>query len=231
MVTGCRKLMGRLLFYSACLSLSLTGCSLLRDQKTTGYETIAADVHADTKTASEKNREAIEKLQKGDREKAHKLVDEALIADVNHAPSHNTLGLIHFQKGNYYLAAWEFEFALKISPGAPEYHNNLGLVFEAADRLEDAANQYAVAVGMAPDNYQFVSNYARVRVRAGEVTPETRELLERVVMLDPRHAWKDWARQQLTQSHLDVPPAAAKHTVVPPEDSMVVPEVPTQPVQ
>ena len=39
---------------------------------------------------------------------------------------------------DYYLAAWEFEFALKISPSTAEYHNNLGLVYEAADRLDDA---------------------------------------------------------------------------------------------
>jgi len=124
---------------------------------------------------------------------------------VNHAPSHNTLGRIHYQLNDYYLAAWEFEFALKISPNTPEYHNNLGLVYEAADRLEEASLQYTNAIELEPQNYNFVSNYARVRIRKGEVNEETRDLLDQVVFLDPRPQWKDWARQQLTQSHLNIP--------------------------
>ncbi len=206
----------------------MTGCSLLRTADVAGYETISADVHADTARATEKNQKAIQKLLKGDCDAAHKLVDEALIADVNHAPSHNTLGQIHFQQNNYYLAAWEFEFALKISPGVPEYHNNLGLVFEAADRHQDAAEQYASAIALAPNNYHFVSNYARARIRAGEVNPETKQLLEQVVMLDPRPAWKDWARQQLTQSHLNIPTLEQSTTMMP--ETMTIPELPISPV-
>jgi tetratricopeptide (TPR) repeat protein len=100
---------------------------MLRPEKAGKYETISADLQGDSKKAAEKNRKAIEELEKGNCEKAKHLVDEALIADINHAPWHNTLGKIHYQMNDYYLAAWEFEFALKTSPSTAEYHNNLGL--------------------------------------------------------------------------------------------------------
>jgi Tfp pilus assembly protein PilF len=218
------------LLFTILLALPLTGCAMLRPEKAGKYETISADLQGDSKKAAEKNRKAIEELEKGNCDKAKHLVDEALIADINHAPSHNTLGKIHYQMNDYYLAAWEFEFALKISPSTAEYHNNLGLVHEAADRLDDACQLYTAAIELAPQNYQFVSNYARVRIRKGEVNSETRQLLKQVVFMDPRPEWKDWARQQLTQSHLNIPDEECPPGSIPfseaVPDALQVPEAP-----
>ncbi len=183
----------------------LSGCALLRSDSQRGYETISAEVEADTEMAAKKNHQAIKAIHKDNWAAARKDIDLALIADVNHAPSHNTLGQIYYQEKNLYLAAWEYEFAIRLSPSVPEYHNNLGLVYEAADRLKDAEQQYSEAIVLEPQNYHFVSNYAKIRIRQGELNPETRRLLEEVVYLDPRPEWKDWAQQQLTQSHLNVP--------------------------
>lgn len=207
---------------------------MLRSDKVEGYETISAEVEADTKTAAQKNQKAIAAIGKDQWDDARKHIDAALIADVNHAPSHNTLGQIYFHEKNYYLAAWEYEFAIRLAPSIPEYHNNLGLVYEAADRLKEAEIQFGEAVASAPQNYHFVSNYARVRIRQGEINGETRQLLEDVVFLDPRPEWKDWARQQLTQSHLDIPTGYSTPTILHSDESAEdpptsVPEMPSIP--
>lgn len=210
----------------ACALLLQSGCALLSQTEGRKYETVTAELTADTERARELNDKAIRLIEKVHLDRARHAVDEALIADVNFAPAHNTLGQIHFQQGNFYLAAWEFEFAIRLNPNLGEFHNNLGLVYEAAGRFPQAIEQFSMAHQLDPEDYQFVSNLARARIRHGERNSETRQLLEQVVFLDPRPDWKDWARQQLTQSHLNIPATDVYQTVSEPLPAGEVPPVP-----
>ena len=45
-------------------------------------------------------------------EKAEKLLKQALTADIGYGPAHNNLGKVYYHRQNFYLAAWEFEYAI-----------------------------------------------------------------------------------------------------------------------
>ncbi|MCA9065165.1 MAG: tetratricopeptide repeat protein, partial [Planctomycetaceae bacterium] len=182
-----------------------TGCALMERKGRQNYETVSAVPQRNIEEARKLNGESLEAISNGDWDEARQKAEESLIADVDYAPAHNTLGHIHYCQQHYYLAAWEFEFAIRLQPEVAEYHNNLGLVFEAAQRTAQAIEQYQLAVDLSPDNYQFLSNLTRSRIRSGERSPHSRHLLEEVVFRDPRSEWRDWAQTQLKTTHLDIP--------------------------
>lgn len=171
------------------------------------YETVSGMPQRDSAQARRLNGKALELVEAGQLGEAKLAADNAIIADVDHAPAHNTLGKIYFRQGNFYLAAWEFEFAIRLYPDNPDYHNNLGLVYEEAEKLTEAISQYQLAVDLEPDNHHFVSNLTRARIRTDECSPETRRLLEQVVFMDARREWKNWAQSLLNTTHLDIPSA------------------------
>src|SRR5688572_19929039 len=128
---------------------------------------------------------------------AEKSLQSALKADPTFGPARNNLGLVFYHTNRLYDAAWEFEHAIKLMPHQPEPRNNLGLVMERAGKLSVAADHYARARQMQPDNPQYIGNLARARVRRGDRDPETRALLEELVLKDSRPDWQDWARMTL----------------------------------
>lgn len=190
-----------------CTQLIASGCAVFRTDDGRKYETVSAGPQRDTPAARKLNGKAIRALEDGELENARTYADKALVADVDFAPAHNSLGRVHFCRKDYYLAAWEFEFALRLQPNVPEYHNNLGLVFEAAGRLPEAIAEFQVATDLDPDSFHYVSNLTRARIRWEERSPETRALLERVVLVDPRPEWKDWAQTLIRTTHRDIPAA------------------------
>src|SRR4029453_19576722 len=104
----------------------------------------------------------------------------ALAADVMCGPAHNNLGKVYYHQHKLYLAAWEFQYAMKLMPNVPEPRNNLGLVFESAGKLDDAVASYDEARGLEPDNVQFIGNLARARVRRGDDDAGVRDLLRQL---------------------------------------------------
>lgn len=193
----------KLTFLTCAIFTIVPGCAVFKTAEPRSYETVVASPQRDTEEARRRNDRAIKFFKKGDLKKARFEADQALIANVDYAPAHNTLGRILFRQGKYYLAAWEYQFAIQLQPSKPEYYNNLGLVYEAADRLPEAMSEFQTAVEMAPDDYHFVSNLARIKIRQGNVNAETAALLREVVFLDPRKEWKDWAGELLNTTHLD----------------------------
>lgn len=183
------------------------GChSTAPSQTARDYQTTAAEPHRDTDLARRDNETALELMAKEDYAGAEPLLRNALSEDVMFGPAHNNLGLVYFHQSRLYLAAWEFQYAAKLMPNQPEARNNLGLVFEAGGKLDQAIETYDQALKLEPDNAQFIGNDARARVRRGDRDKELRGLLERVVAVDTRPDWVQWARQQLA---LSPPPATA----------------------
>lgn len=168
------------------------------------YETVTEGIYRNTETAERKHEHALKKLNHGRVDEAERLVREALIADKTFGPAHNTLGQIYFDQGKYYLAAWEFDHATRQMPGRGEPFNNLGLVYEQAGQLDAAVDYYAMALelGEAPE---FLGNYVRCRIRRGDRTSDLRELLDRMVLIDPREEWRDWASGQLVLGNIEKP--------------------------
>jgi Flp pilus assembly protein TadD len=122
---------------------------------------------------------------------------KAVDADVTFGPAHNNLGTVYLHENNLYQAAWEFQYAAKLMPYQPEPRSNLGLALEAAGKLDDAVDYYDQALKIEPDNPQYVGNAARARIRRGDKDAKVRDLLTKLVSVDTRPDWVQWAREKL----------------------------------
>jgi Flp pilus assembly protein TadD len=187
---------------SACLILicAVGGCATDRSSAAASktYRTAAKGPGHDAERAKRLNAHALELMKQGKSDLAEKALKDALAADVSFGPAHNNLGKLYFDRGEFYLAAWEFQYASKVLPEQPEPHNNLGLVYEAAGKLDEALQAYHKALQLAPDDPQFIGNAARVRVRRGDRDAKLRDLLQRLITHDTRAHWVEWARETLT---------------------------------
>lgn len=185
---------------------ALVGCAQFRTPSAE-YVTVRVDKNKDTTKATALNEKASDILARCEvgkpcnTEKAQKLLEKALASDVTYGPAHCNLGKIYFHQANYYLAAWEFEYAIKSMPQRPEPYNNLGQVYEAVDKFEDAVEMYQRAHTMQPENPEYIGNLARVRLRRGDTSADVRQLLESLIFYDTRPDWTGWAREQLATSN------------------------------
>lgn len=161
------------------------------------YKTVADSPNRNHAAAVARTVEASALIDKGKLDNAERTLRSALDADVTHGPAHNNLGLVYFKQKKFYLAAWEFQYAIKLMPDAPQPLNNLGLVLERVGKLDQAIEVYEKARKLAPDHAEYVANLARAKVRRGDTDDEVRRLLDNVVLKDPRPDWSNWARQKL----------------------------------
>lgn len=180
----------------AVVALATVGC-----QKPTlspeNYETAAKDPRRDTETARLETARGLRLIESRDLEEAEKVLKGALAADVFYGPAHNNLGLVYFHQKRLYLAALEFQYAIKLMPSATEPKNNLGMVFESIGRLADAERCYDEALAAEPDNAQVTENLARVCVRMARKDAKTRKLLQDVIAKSDRPDWVKWAKERL----------------------------------
>ncbi len=188
-----------------CLVSSLTGCAVFRtDAEAAKYETVRVSLRHDTAEAIKHNVAGLKALEGGHLDKAEKHFQKALIADVDFGPAHNNLGELYYSQEKLYLAAWEFEYAIKLMPERPEPHNNLGLVYEDASRFADALREYETALATETAGIEPFANLTRVRIRRGERSTETAHMLHDLVLKDDRPEWREWAREQLATTHRDL---------------------------
>ncbi|HWE00789.1 MAG TPA: tetratricopeptide repeat protein [Tepidisphaeraceae bacterium] len=179
-------------------ALMLTGCHARSPSAPQNeYQTITADPHRDTEAARELDNAALKLMDKSDYAGAAPLLRQALLKDVTFGPAHNNLGLVYFHQSQLYLAAWEFQYTIKLMPNQPEARNNLGLVFEAGGKFDQAVDAFDQAMKLQPENPQFIGNDARARIRRGDTGPEVRELLAKIVQVDSRDDWIAWAKDRL----------------------------------
>ena len=177
------------------IALAASGCTDAHRAKAgeQAYQTIDTNPTRDQETSKREYAAAAALLDQGKWPEAEAAIKRALTADVMNGPAHNALGHVYFHAGDYYLAAWEFQYASKLMPNQPEPRNNLGLVFEATGKLDDAIAAYQHAVEIEPDNAQFIGNEARARVRRGDDRAVVRPLLTRLIEIDTRRPWIDWS--------------------------------------
>jgi Flp pilus assembly protein TadD len=175
------------------------GCSSARRATDAAeYHTLGRDPHRDTDRARSLNDRAADAISHGNYTEGEKLLRSALAADVMFGPAHNNLGKVYFAQRNLYLAAWEFTYAAKLMKNQPEPRNNLGLVFEASGKCDAAVAEYIEARKLQTDNVEFLGNEVRARIRRGDQDAQVRGLLDRLIAIDTRPDWVEWARHRLT---------------------------------
>ena len=180
-----------------CLILAMCGCARFTTQKQRDYQTIPESGFRNTQLARQKNNQAIELLCQDNCNQAEKLLNEALIADVDFGPAHNTLGKVYFKAKKYYLAAWEFEYAQRLMPERTEPVNNLGLVFEAVGQFDHAVAYFEQAVAMSPETPQYLGNLIRSRLSRGDTPFELQGEIKNLILIDDRPEWVNWAKLKL----------------------------------
>jgi Flp pilus assembly protein TadD len=214
----------------AVLLIGWCGCTRMAHRNQLDYRTIAADPRHDTDRARAETERAIELFQNGEVEKAEQALQRALIADVTYGPAHNNLGRYYLSQGKYYLAAWEFEYAIRLMPERPEPHNNLGLLYEDVGRLDEAVKFYELAHDLQPEDPNFIGNLARARLRRGDSIGEVRQLLSDLLLRDTRCEWVDWAKENLALADQTVQAVASGTSSAPnnEEPAVVRPGNPSQ---
>ncbi|MHC4994411.1 MAG: tetratricopeptide repeat protein [Planctomycetota bacterium] len=182
----------------ACLSLAaITGCQPTSNGSDHDAPTALTPIEPNTDLAILLNSRANEAIEGGDHDAALPLLHEALAADVNYAPTHNNLGLIHFTRGDWPEAAERFKRVIQLTPQLPTAHNNLGLVHEQLGDLPASIERYRRAHELEPGNPQFLGNLARATHRHGSDAQTLRPLLEKLITLETREDWRLWAQEQL----------------------------------
>jgi len=175
-----------------------SGCASAK-KNPDGYETILNDPRHDVELARRENSRAVAFLDKGDYDDTETALKAALAADILCGPAHNNLGKVYFHQKKLYMAAWEFQYAMKLMPNQCEPLNNLGLVFEAVGKLDDATDSYAKAATLEPNNVQALGNLARAPIRRGDRDDATRSLLQGLILRDSRPDWLAWEKSTLSQ--------------------------------
>lgn len=189
----------------------LSGCgwtAMSADQ--TEYRTTAGDPRRDTELAGMLNARAVQLITQGCLAEAEAVLKDALSADLFHGPAHSNLGVVYFQQQKFYLAAWEFQYAIKMMPTKAEPRNNLGLVFEAVGKLREADEQFEQALALDPENPQIIGNLAKTRIATNRKDEVTRQLLTDLVLKDCRPEWTAWARERLVLMGRANPAAASQ---------------------
>jgi len=181
---------------------SAVGCNSLthrkaRRSKNAAYETVSAAPNRLPLMAQSLTNDAIDLICKCDWCPAQELLRQALAADVSYGPAHNALGKVYYAQHKYYLAAWEFEYAIMSMPERAEPYNNLGLVYEAVGRTEEAIEQYQSAYNMNPQDPNAIGNLARTLLRQDPDDEVAMELLRELTYYDTRPNWVYWASERL----------------------------------
>lgn len=178
-------------------TMIFAGCQPAKPQAAGEYRTRADDPRRDSSAAGDHNAEGVHHLEKGRLDEAEKNFKAALAADMFFGPAHNNLGMVYYRQKKYYLAAWEFQYAIKLMPNKAEPKCNLGAVYDAVGKLDDAAKCYDEALTIEPDAVEVAANLARIYVRSNRKDERTRQLLHEIVMKDTRPDWAQWAREKL----------------------------------
>lgn len=181
----------------AAASLGCKGLSSSEPEK--DYQTIATDPYQNPELAAHFNSEAVAAIDRGNLAQAEEALKAALAADLTYGLAHNNLGMVYYQQGKYYLAAWEFQYAIKLLPHRPEPKNNLAMVLEKTGKFDQSKELYEQALKIEPDNPEIIGNLARLHIRQNDTGDRTQTLLQDIAAKDSRSLWVDWASDLLAR--------------------------------
>ncbi|MBL8875389.1 MAG: tetratricopeptide repeat protein [Phycisphaerae bacterium] len=178
----------------------LAGCV---HPKTTDPYAPSSEAARDTQKAIALNNQAMPLMDRGDADsagRAEELLRQALAADLYFGPAHNNLGVLYLQRGKYYEAAGEFEWARRLLPGHPDPRVNLAMTLESAGRADEAIATYRTALEIYPDYAAAAQGLARLQLKTGKPDERTPALLRVVAMQGDTAEWREWARAELSRT-------------------------------
>ena len=176
------------------LLITASGCALFKPAE---EEIIRLDERHDRHRAEKMNAMGIHWIETGRPALAQHSFEKALIADETYGPAHNNLGQVHYDAGDMYLAAVEFDAAAQFMPGNPIAINNLGLALETGGKVLEALEYYHRAHELDPTNEEFLGNLVRARMRLGEWDESLIVQLRELRFVETRPEWIDWIDEQL----------------------------------
>lgn len=180
--------------FSQVLIAALLGCSAATPARESGPRP-----PRDRVQAAILNEEGLDLIAKARLPEAEQRFKAALEADPFCGSAHSNLGVLLLQRGAVYEAAQELQTACRLMPRASQPRANLGALFEQAGRYGDAEEQLRAALALSPDDIEVIGHLARIQVRQGKRTPETRAWLQRVAVEADDAAWRSWASQNSIQ--------------------------------
>ena len=116
---------------------------------------------------SEKSRQAFELYKKGNLGEAEKLCLEINISNPNNYEILNLLGVILFQKKDYYQSIKFTKESLKINPNQSDIYNNLGVAYIEIKKFSDALKYFDNALKINPNFTQAYNNLGIVYKELG----------------------------------------------------------------
>ena len=168
-------------------AIIVTLAALLAGACGTGCATSRPPAAAAGPTAGRLYADGVSAYRAGDRDRAIRLLTQAVQKNPNLAMAHSFLGDIYKEAGNYDKAATQYETLAKVDPFTADNHHRLAVSYHFLNRLRDAAKAYLRAVKLNPRDWRSCMNLGLVYMSLGENNSAV-EYCQRAVNLNPLSA-------------------------------------------
>ncbi len=188
-----------LLVFAACAVLSIQGCKAKpsSDPSWNKHQAAPSSINRNTPKALALNALAVKEIKKNNLAEAEKLLIKAIQNDQMTAQAHNNLGKVYYLQNNFYKAAWEYQYAVKLNPKAAAPHHNLALTFQSAGQLDKALPHYTKAHDLEPESAIYLSSLAQAHLNLGHKDQKVIVLLQELILRSVDEDQKIWARREL----------------------------------
>jgi tetratricopeptide (TPR) repeat protein len=129
-------------------------------------------------------------------DKARKILQQAVQKDDRNVQAWMQLGVIEYEKSNYYEAASAFHKSSCLVPLRYEPHFNLGTVYETTSQFTDAIESYKKALELSPDQTEVMENLIRCYIRSNQNIDEAKKLINRALITEHRPQWRKWLEKE-----------------------------------
>jgi len=176
--------------------LFVNGCSNQKTETQPVYLDELAVREAARAEATHLYEQALVEYKASHIDKAKCLLKQAVEKDNRNAQAWMQLGIIEYEKNNYYNAARAFHRASRLMPTRYEPHFNIGTVYEATSQYTEAITSYKKALKMAPDQTEVMENLIRCYIRTNQNLDKAKELIDRVLICEHRPQWRTWLEKE-----------------------------------
>ena len=160
---------------AACVAALAAGCAPARP--TTPPPPTATRLYTDGMSA----------YRAGDRDRAIRLLSQAVERNPNLSMAHSVLGDLYKESGDYGSAATQYEALTKLDPFGSDNHHRLATSYHFLNRLKDAAASYLRAIKLNPRDWRSSMNLGLVYMSLGENNSAV-EYCQRATNLNPLSA-------------------------------------------
>ncbi len=152
------------------------------------------------KLSEAKNNLASAYLMKGELDKAQPLLKQVLDDPLYPTPqfAYFNLARIYERQGKINEAIEQYKLALDYRPDYVDAHYNLGLLYLQQGKTDLAIQEISEATRLSPDIAAYHQSLGVAYVEAGK-PKEARKAFEKVLEMDPRGMWAEYARRMLKE--------------------------------